>query len=109
MMTNKSLRSAFDVLNKRFFENRICEDIIVRFGDNEDCEGCDGLHTGAEIVIHEDFKKHGDVALLVLLHEMEHADLHQDGYIGYKNESHHIRFHAGIDRLYKAGAYEGLL
>jgi len=111
IMTNKELQAAFKRLNKRFFDNRIqLPSTAVQFGDIEDCDGADGIELGDEIFIHNDFKRHPDMAILVLMHEMVHADLRQDGYIGYENDAGHgVRFKGGIDRLYRAGAFDDLL
>jgi hypothetical protein len=104
-MNNKDLQKIFKLMNKRFFAERI-PDMTVKFGDIED----DGICTPDEIIINKDLKGHSDYAIITLLHEMVHADVNNDGYIGYENDGgHHTRFYAGIDRLYKAGAYEGLL
>lgn len=110
-ITNKDLRASFKIFNNRFFDGRINLPITnVRFADNEDCEDSDGLFTGDEILVHQDLKKHPDFAMITLLHEMVHADLRQDGYVGYQHDGgHHTRFYGGLDRLYKAGAFEGLL
>jgi len=108
-MTNKILQKSFNILNKRFFQGRL-NGAIVKFGDCGEDGKADGEHTSGEITISSDFKRHPDMALLTLLHEMVHADLDREGYIGYVSDGgHHTRFYAGIDRLYKAGAYEGLL
>lgn len=108
-MTNKELQKIFKRLNDRFFAGRI-RDMGVRFANDDDCQECDGLCTSDDIFIHDTLRRHPDLACLVLLHEMIHADLYQDGYIGHESDGgHHTRFYAGIDRLYKAGAFEGLL
>ena len=47
-----------------------------------------------------------------MLHEMVHADLEtaSDGYVGYKtDEGHGTRFQGEICRLWRQGAYDGLL
>ena len=110
-INNNDLRKAFKLFNVRFFEGRINLDpSSVRFASSDDCDNCDGLHLGDAIYINEDFKKHGDCAMITLLHEMVHADIIQNGYLGYEQDGgHHTLFYAGIDRLYRAGAFEGLL
>jgi predicted SprT family Zn-dependent metalloprotease len=106
-MTNKTLQQTFHYLNERFFDGRIPDDYKVYFKKmRED----DGLHYQGprEIAINADFKSHPDVATLVLLHELAHADL--PDYIGQKSEEHHgMQFQAKIWDLIKKGAYEGLL
>jgi hypothetical protein len=108
--TDKKLRNAFELFNEKYFESKIRETIEVRYGDDEDCDDCDGLSSEDFIYVHKDFKYHPDMGLIVLLHEMQHCFMHQKGYNAWKDEGgHHMLFFAGIDRLYKAGAYEGLL
>lgn len=110
-MTDKELQTVYRRLNKRFFDNRIqLRAKYISFGDAEDCDGADGIELGDEIFIHESLRVHPDLAILVLLHEMVHADLRQDGYVGYEHDAGHgVRFKGGIDRLYRAGAYDDLL
>lgn len=104
-MTNKDLQKAFDRLNERFFDNRLPY-VTVKFGNIKD----DGLFTHDEIIISKDLNKHADFAMITLIHEMVHADIIHDGYIGHEHDGgHHTRFYAQIDKLYKAGIYEGLL
>lgn len=108
--TDKKLRSAFEIFNKLYFEDKIRENTEVRYADDEDCDGCDGLSSVDFIYVHEDYKRHPDMGFIILLHEMQHCYMHQKGYVDWKDEGgHHMLFYAGLDRLYKAGAYEGLL
>lgn len=101
---NKELRFAYKHLNKRFFDNRLPEDCVVRFQKMED----DGEQLPGEINVHEDFKKHPDVATLTLLHEMAHLDL--SAYIGQEQDGHHgMQFQAKIWELVNKGAFDGLL
>jgi hypothetical protein len=110
-INNKDLSKSYKVFNHLFFDGRIrVLPENVRFASNEDCDKCDGIYDGEEILINEDLKRSGDYAMITLLHEMVHADIRQNGYIGYEHDGgHHVLFYAGIDRLYRAGAYEGLL
>jgi len=108
-MTNKDLKALFLIFNDRFFNSEIKENYSVRFGDKEECDDAEGLCTDDEIFINEDFKSHPDMAILVLGHEMSHAVIRKRGYRGHDDDGHSILFHAEIDRLYKAGFYEGLL
>jgi Zn-dependent peptidase ImmA (M78 family) len=115
--SNKRLREIFEILNERFFENKIPMRLTVRFATDKEVEKSDGTHRDGrgmyrpgEIFIHRNLRTHPDLATIVLIHEMAHAVLHEEGYIGYKQDGgHSIRFHAEIDRLYKAGIFEGLL
>lgn len=106
-LTNRDLKNFFRVMNNRFFNGEISQRYTVRFKRMKD----DGLHipSNREIFINEDFRAHGDVAWVILVHEMAHAALHPS-YIGHKHDGGHgTRFHAKIDELYKLGAYDGLL
>jgi len=108
--TDKKLRLAFDLFNEKYFEGKIRDSIEVRYADNQDCGPDDGLSSEDFIYIQKDFKYHPDMGLIVLLHEMQHCYMHQKGYRAWKDGGgHHMLFFAGLDRLYKAGAYEGLL
>lgn len=112
--SNKDLKAAFVGLNKKFFNGIMCNDsTVVRFENEEgEIEGDDGvtMYAPPEIVIHQRLKKHPTLSLIVLIHEMAHLAMFVDGYIGYVDDGgHHIRFHAELNRLYKAGIYEGLL
>jgi Zn-dependent peptidase ImmA (M78 family) len=106
-MNNKQLHKLFVTLNRRFFEGQIPEDMSVRF---KDVSGMDGCYTKDNIVINSNLRNRRTAVMITLLHEMVHAMLHYDSYIGYaEDRGHGTRFQAGIDRLYKAGAYDGLL
>ena len=109
LYTDKKLREAFNLFNEKYFEGKIRTNIEVRYGDNEDCESSDGLSCADFIYIHEDFRSHPDMGLIILLHEMQHCYLAQKGYNSWKGDSHQMLFYAGIDRIYKMGGYEGLL
>lgn len=109
-LTNKQLKTAFLNLNDRFFDGKISELTIVRFGNIKQ----QGLfQTGTRfgcIQINKRLKVHPDFATLVLLHEMVHAHLDSIGHLGYAmDRGHGSRFHVEIDKLYQKGAYEGLL
>ncbi len=107
-VTNKELRSEYRRLNERFFGGSLPEDTTVRFGDLED-EDEDGYCAEDEIVIDKDLRKHGDLASIILLHEMTHLSL-GPSYRGYpSDDGHGMRFQAEIVRLFEAGAYDGLL
>jgi|HubBroStandDraft_2_1064218.scaffolds.fasta_scaffold123826_2 hypothetical protein len=110
MIGNQRLRKAFDFLNDRFFNSRIPGNTIVKFAripDDGQCHMDDG---SAVILIDRSLQKHPDLATVVLIHEMIHADLRHAGYIGYSAEHcHDIMFYAAQHKLYLAGIYEGLL
>lgn len=103
-MTNKDLQELFDYFNERFFEDRVR--VKVRFGKIKEDGLCDTEH----ITISDTLKRHPDLIAIVLLHEMTHGYLNETGYVGHEQDGgHSTLFHAEIDRLYRAGAYEGLL
>lgn len=106
-MTNKELQRLFEEYNERFFDGRL-SGVIVKF---EKLRKYDGLYRfRGEIAVHKSLRSHPELAKIVLLHEMVHADLMKGGYIGHTEDTGHgTHFHVGIDRLYKVGAYEGLL
>ena len=94
----------FSAMNSQFFDRKIPA-MRVRFANIDE----EGLFKPEEILINQSLKKFPDLATLVLLHEMNHAYVRLNGYNGIMNDGHDIIFHVGIDRLYKAGAYEGIL
>jgi hypothetical protein len=108
---NRWLNEMFTSLNYGFFNGRLPKSTTVRFEKLKKADGkthwCQGV---AEIAIHSDLRGHSELATIVLLHEMVHADLYVKGYIGYDYlKGHSTLFHAGIDKLYQAGSYEDLL
>jgi hypothetical protein len=110
MIGNQRLRKAFNFLNDRFFNSRIPGNTIVKFARIPD----DGQHImedgSSVILIDRSLQRHPDLATVVLIHEMIHADLRIAGYVGYSAEhSHDVIFYAAQHRLYLAGIYEGLL
>jgi len=100
-------------LNEGFFGGAICtRRTTVRFGTNKECNNAYG-HTDSfidTILINNELQHMKKFTTISLLHEMSHLALYQGPYIGYEGYGgHHTRFYALIDRLYQAGAYEGLL
>ena len=116
-MTDKALREFFEILNVRFFQNSIPMCLNIRFASDRELKNSDGNHrdgpgmlTVGEILIHNDLRYHPDLACLVLIHEMCHAELHESGYIGYEHDGGHgSLWHARMVELFKAGIFEGLL
>ena len=104
------LQHMFRTMNIGFFEGKIPKSTVVRFArikDDGQTSSTEGVST---ILIHSDLIKHPDLGTIVLLHEMVHAHLRHSNYVGYDHlGGHGTLFHAGIDRLYKIGAYETLL
>src|SRR4029077_12551404 len=110
MQTNKGLRAIFDLINEKFFEGKIPSSTIVRFAKILDDGRC--LHSDPQqILINRGLRYFPDLSIIVLIHEMAHAYLHTQGYVGWDlaDKGHQLRFFSEIDRLYRAGCYEGLL
>ena len=107
--TNKELQKAFRRFNKDFFQKRIrIRSRHVRFGNKKQCCNAEGICSKKNFIyINEELKKHPDLSFIVLLHEMAHAVLFEDGYVGYGFDGGHgQRFYAELHRLYLAGALQ---
>ncbi len=105
--TDKKLQQEFDKLNGRFFDGRL-DDISVQFKNI----GPDGMyHIGSkQITIDSKLRQHLSLILIVLLHEMAHADLDLRGYRGHQEDGGHgMMYQAELVRLFQAGAYDGIL
>jgi len=106
--SNRDLQSSFRLLNKRFFNSACPTTTVCKFVDPEDIDYDDGESSGEEIWINSDLRRHPDLCLIVLLHEMTHVA--QPDYIGWPKEERHGSLNqALIGELYKKGAYDGLL
>lgn len=120
-MTDKGLRFMFLYYNRRFFQNKISKNYIVEFRKDLRCKltdsakkahRVDGLHNDEtrEILIHENLRYHQDATSVTLLHEMAHAELGLEGYIGHPGDGcHGLRFQARIAKLFEQGAYDDIL
>lgn len=112
-VTNRILQEMFENFNRGFFNSVInIPKKNVQFGTNRKLENGYGFTNREtnEIFINEEIQFIKSFVTIVLLHEMAHLALYQNGYVGYElHAGHHARFYAELDRLYKAGAYEGLL
>ena len=113
-ISNKELQKAFHFLSHKFFEGRLHPTIKVQWADlRSKC--ANGLWKGYEREINVDrrlMQLGWNPIYIFLLHEMVHADLEtaSDGYVGYKtDEGHGTRFQGEICRLWRQGAYDGLL
>jgi hypothetical protein len=112
-VTEKELRTTLKNFNQGFFDGKLnLKHWKIRFGTDRECEyssACADPLTET-ILINENIKLFRSYIAICLLHEISHAILMQEGYVGYDDSGgHSIRFYAEIDKLYKAGAYEGLL
>jgi predicted SprT family Zn-dependent metalloprotease len=108
---NKWLKKHFDMFNREYFDNTItcCR---IRFGIVGKKSDGHFAPEESEIVISKEMNGHDMIVFMIMLHEMAHRKLWQEGYRGgmFTNDPFHGgRWHAEIDRLYKMGAYEGLL
>lgn len=112
-LTNDWLRRQFDDFNGAYFGGRLHSTISVAFGDTtkEDANGFYDYDTKTIIIDRNQQKLgNGNLIKIILLHEMIHVDLDIDGYVGHqKDPLHGARFQGEICRLWKIGAYDGLL
>ena len=109
-MTDNDLVKEFQRLNERFFDNKI-KLVEIRFMKKMP-RNVAGAYNPAHEWIHIDdgLRKFWSEISVVLLHEMAHADLNARGYRGYPEDGGHGGlFQVELDRLYRAGAYDGLL
>ena len=110
--TNTWLRKQFDQLNHYFFDDRIPSNIKVKFDSfyGDTANGTWGIKDHL-LTVNPEMKRAGEpLILVILLHEMVHADLEYRGYRGYPYEGGHgMRFQAELVRLFNAGAYDGNL
>lgn len=110
-MTDKDLKREFDNLNEFFFDNRIVLNDVF-FSDMRGASDAAGAYFNVrkQIVITTQFRGYPRMVTELLLHEMAHAHLDLQGYRGYPADGGHgSLFQVEIDRLYKAGAYDGIL
>ena len=110
-MTDRSLQQEFELLNNRFFSGKIAL-TYVGFSAKSLPRGAMGAYFNftKKILIDPAFKNYPRICTELLLHEIAHAHLDLQGYVGYPGDSGHGNlFAVEIDRLYKAGAYDGIL
>lgn len=113
-LTNKRLREIFREYNQAFFKSAIAEPTDISFKDiprKADCDarsGCLGRKHDNRTFIHvsADYRKHPCTACAALIHEMIHLHL---GWQASVEADHGLLFGAEVVRLFKIGAYEGLL
>ena len=110
-MSDVSLLVEFDMLNEFFFAGKIVLN-RVEFAKKPLSRGAMGAYFNQRkwILIDKTFMNFPRICTELLLHEMAHAHLDLQGYVGYpSDEGHGGLFHVEIDRLYKAGAYDSIL
>jgi|ERR1700733_3350232 len=108
-MTDHEIQKEFLLLNERFFDDKLPW-VEVRFGGN--LPRTDGHFNAVknQIRIDRKLRNFHSLSTIVLLHEMAHVSMMIQGYRGYPEEGGHgSLFQVELDRLYKAGAYDGLL
>lgn len=112
--TRQELQTMFQNLNSRFFDNRI-EAVQVDFKKNIkiDKKRADAYLNVSDrlIFINDDIRVSKNSITTSLIHEMIHADLiYNRGYRGYSHDAGHgMLFQVEIDKLYRMGAYDGIL
>jgi hypothetical protein len=111
-VSERQLRVQFMDFNSGFFGARLNPGIKVSYGNIANKFEAIGLWKPKtrEIIIDKSLMFAGESAIyVVLLHEMVHADLDYE-YVGYaENKGHGTIFQGEICRLWRAGAYDGLL
>lgn len=103
-LTNKDLKREYRQVNKKYFENSLPDDVVIKF----DTEGELDSDTYGEyfasdnlILIEEALKDFPDFAFIILRHEMAHVKYFQNG--------HGHLFSSVITDLFLQGAYDKLL
>jgi len=109
---DKWLKKVFTSYNELYYNGSLPSNIKVRFGKPSKNHDAHWDPINREIVINEDLRDHDKVTLICLHHEMAHVKLDTDRYVGgatVEDPHHGMRFQAEINRLYRMGAYDGLL
>ena len=102
---DKYLWMCYSHFNKVYFGNKLPTPMVLYFGGTKADGDMQFMESGTvRIRIHEDLKRHLDMAAIALLHEMIHVHLGYD----YKGE-HGMRFESEKVRLFMAGAYDKVL
>jgi hypothetical protein len=100
---NRNLIRWFRYYNKTFFGGRLKEPEVIQY---KLLEKYDGILEWEPLSLYIDsgLRRYEKVTKITILHEMAHLENGED----YVPE-HGMRWNATMDRLYMAGAYEGLL
>lgn len=114
-LTNKDLKRFYDILNKRYWKNRLPKDVILKFSWNIESNGDYNVSGTADwnylgkpnyrIFVDGVYKNSQCYTDIIILHEMVHIYLHQKG----SRCIHGKAFMNEIHRLMRAGAYDVLL
>lgn len=110
-LNDRWLLTQFNDFNGAFFGGRIPSNVQVEFGKTGDSNGLYDTDDKTITIDIDDAKRGNERTIkLHLLHEMIHADLDVEGYVGHeKDPLHGTRFKGEICRLWRIGAYDGLL
>ena len=117
VVTNNNLQETFNTFNARFFGGRLNPGIKVMFKKDLRVGGKKSRFADAmwlpeifQIWISDRFSRSEPASYISLLHEMVHVDI-METYVGQEwgQGRHGMIFLAEHVRLFKAGAYDGLL
>ena len=109
--TDKWLKDVYKNFNTRYHDDKL-PDVVVRFGTPKKDADAHWDQSTREIVVNENLKGHDTLCYICMHHEMAHVKLDAEGYKGgavSDDPFHGMRYQAELDRLYKTGAYDGLL
>ena len=103
ILTNKDLQREYRRINKAYFDDKLPRNMKVRF-DNGELEAeiyGEYFDSEKEILINDGLQTVPDYAFIVLMHEMAHANVPENG--------HGLQFSAVLNMLWQKGAYDDLL
>lgn len=103
---NGALRIIYNHFNKEYFGGKLIVPEKLQFVPNLSDDGHTSYRSSGTVwvSIHNDLRKHLDMASIVLLHEMVHV------FLGYDYQGQHgMRFQSEIHRLFLAGAYDKVI
>jgi len=111
-MTDQKLWKEFHHLNSRFFHDKIVLKEIGYLPTKKMPKNANGFYDGHNKWIFLDSRLQDFPVLtcMILIHEMAHAYLDLQDYKGYPADAGHgMMFQAELTRLFKEGAYDGIL
>src|SRR5271157_5675536 len=109
--SDKWLKKVYQNFNTRYHEDKL-PDVAVRFGNPKKDADAHWDQTRREIVVNKYLMGHDVLCYICMHHEMAHVKLDEAGYVGgaITDDPHHgAQYQVELDRLYKLGAYDGLL
>lgn len=110
--SDRWLKNSYSIYNEKYFDGVLSPSIKVYFGATANNHDAHWEPSTREIVVNKSLRTHDSLALICLLHEMCHSKMDLEGYVGgtTTDDPHHgMRYQAELDRLYRVGAYDGLL